>query len=219
MLPVWRELCCNGPCRTADRCRQALCRRSASDGSSRRLLILGLAGSAVAIASRPFRVQVGALALRLQDTPPPPMVLRSASGGEQEGGIGTYCWGAQCVDMLSTPYPECPLAVTEGEALTLDVSALGRPSGLDYAIWNTAEDDLAGEPSSSGKIDVEPIGVGPIPLAFDLSPGRYAIEIFGQYTASGDSTQGFTLLVQPAGNLVTPEVSPVAKAASAQDCK
>lgn len=181
--------------------------------ASRRSLILGLVGSALSLAKRPFR------ALGRQNTPPPPMVLRSASGGAQEGGIGTYCWGMQCVDMMSTPFPSCPLAITEDEALTLDVSALGQPSRLDYAIRASAEDDLAGEPSGSGEIDVPATGDGPIPLTLNLPPGRYAIEIFGQFTGSGDSTQGFALLVQPAGHAATPEGSPRATPASDRDCE
>ncbi len=182
---------------------------------SRRSLTLGLAGSIALLANHPIR------GTARQDTPPPHMVLRSASGGEQEGGIGTYCWGTECVDMGSTPFPRCSLLVTAGEALTMDVSAIGRIRRLHYTIWDLAKDELTGDPSWSGRIDVMPTHdreIAPVLMPFNLPPGLYAIEVFTRLRSRGDTYQGFKLLVQPASSAATPEASTAATPSSDSIC-
>ncbi len=179
--------------------------------NGRRLLMLGLASCVASAVAWPYR------ALALRDTPPPPMALRASGGGVQAGGIGTYCWGDQCVDMMGTPYPRCPLVVTEDEALAFDFANIGHPRRLSYTVWACTVEDQLRRPVPAGGYYAEPVRdevlvfpVSPAPLLNDLPPGLYVIDVFTRVRRGGDTQQGFKLLVQPARESATPVASPAA---------
>lgn len=139
---------------------------------SRRLLIVGVAGSVAARALRPAP-------LLARQTAPPPLMLQAAGGATRAGGIGACCWCGQCVDMQGTPFPECPLTISEGEALTLDPSALGAVASPPYSIWEADGGTWPAEPQWSGEIAMPPATPGGAPAGDIVFNGQPIVVFAG----------------------------------------
>lgn len=147
--------------------------------------------------------------------PPPRMVLRAETGGEQRGGDGTFCWDEGCADFIGVQIPDRPLVVAAGAEIELDLGALGRANDVRY--WVYADDAVEEQDGERWILygRAIPIAEGElangktVPFAVDLPPGHYAVEIVAQFRRGGDSTQGFNLIVEPPA-----AASPVAAAAT-----
>ena len=149
----------------------------------------------------------------------PPHVILHAVGGTQEGGIGTYCWGGMCADMVGTPFPAEPLTVAGDELLRFDLSPLGGAASVYYEIYTYADGvqnmPSVGEPlivppciahperatpppcfSASGNLAVNADQTADLQLTLDQ--GAYVISIFVGLgpESGGDTSQGFHIVVE-----------------------
>jgi len=157
------------------------------------------------------------LASPLRSGFPPPAVL-AVGDACQTGGIGTNCWEWGCGDVAGIVVPATPISVSEGQPLriALDFDAFD----THVRIWRANSDRLREGESGDTLVspaDVDQVWEGAPPpgrtieLRPDLSPGRYAIEVFaykvppgglqtpgpfGGVGAGGDVSYGFHIVVE-----------------------
>jgi hypothetical protein len=155
----------------------------------------------------------------LSETGGPPPVILQAATGTQAGGIGTYCWGSICADMVGTPFAPEPLSVAGDELVRFDLNPLGGAASVYYEIYTYADGvqnmPSVGEPlivppcvahpdratpppcfSASGELAVNADQTVDLQLALD--PGAYVISIFVGLgpERGGDTSQGFHIVVE-----------------------
>lgn len=142
---------------------------------------------------------------------PPRLQLRAASGKQQRGAIGTYCWADErgtgcCVDMIGPLYPSCPLIVEEGDTLVIPLDPVGRVTELSYTVQRDnassdstpeATDERTNRALFEGTVERPS---SPLHLPADVAPGRYTIDLFAQVADRGDTSQGFLIEIRPAAD-------------------
>jgi hypothetical protein len=146
---------------------------------------------------------------------PPGLVVLSRMG-EQQGGVGSYCWEGKCVDKVGVPLSSIPLRVTRSEILGLrsqygpDPHLGLLPTRFTAQLYLYPSDPasqgvsvngvyyFAPRTSPSHNIEVpgRPFSVS---LPSNLRAGIYALLIFAEWVGpsgrTGDSIYGFLISV------------------------
>jgi hypothetical protein len=146
----------------------------------------------------------------------PPLLYIEAKSGEALGGLGSYCWRAQCADAVGVPLPLTSLTVAQGELLGLrsqygaqlnagltpvslhaDLFSYNTPEGQVAQIENTAYFTPQANPIfTTGNLPGKPFSVT---LPKGLASGLYVLVAGVSWLdpagGTGGGTYGFLLSV------------------------
>lgn len=136
--------------------------------------------------------------------PPPTVILRTPGGEEQQGELGSYCWGRGCADMRGAQFSSEPVMVSHGATIRLDFTALGTPTRVNTVVYEYDEvvenegqftlimpgSTRHGPPAL--ETDLPPANV--TELSLDIDPGHYVL-VTQSWHAEGDSSQGFHFII------------------------
>ena len=164
-------------------------------------------GVILAQAALPYDLPAGA----------PPSLILMSGGGEQKGGLGSYCWEKRCADAVGAPLPALPLVAAPGEVMGLR-SQFGPDPDIGVtplrftARLYTYADGLTQGVTIGGVVYFapasQPLHAVDVPgrpfsitLPANLAAGRYALVISATWANSSGvgeaSAYGFTLLLGP----------------------
>lgn len=181
-------------------------------------LVLTACNPAVLLGLVPIDAEIAERSSAELEITPPPIVLRTDDGREQQGGSGSYCWFAAnqgvCADMIGSGVPETPLRVAPNASLIFDLGALDTKPAAEFGCAVYRYDDVVETlPDGGGPLIMHPLEPGDVAVStaicpqapienvttiqreVDLTPGHYAIEVFARAEA-GSTSQGFNLIVE-----------------------